>query len=594
MKQKSYNIITFIRDIFCYIPLQATAVMIYTTFFALLPAFQTLAMADFIDTATLIFDEKKEMGAILRPLLCIGISMIYQNIMPVINSLVSLSGKNKLRLVIKPMIIWKQSCLAYHYLESKDSCDLIERVCDNIDEIFWNEYENLLNGIRLVINILSLIMIVFRYTLWGGIIIIIASIPLFWVASRMGGENYKMEKTSEELKRKYDYLGEVLIDRNYAQERHLFSYSSFITDKYKKTFNESYKLEKKILCKRYINMKSGSIITIFIGVIIMAILLPILKTGKMSSGVYIALVSSVFGLVQAMSWQMSDSVLALARLREYLKEYETFLNMEEVDEAGQDPIYNKEFVFQSLEFCNVSFSYPGTNNFILKNCSFKLTSEKTYAFVGNNGAGKTTITKLILGLYSDYEGKILLNGRDIKSYSYAERKGIIGVAFQDFAKYQLTIDKNVQLGRLYDYNEKKIREVLDEVGLSEMISNINDGIYAELGKLNEQSIDLSEGQWQRLEIARLLYSNRAINILDEPTAALDPMAETKIYELFQKIKREHFVIYITHRLGAARIADEILVLKDGHIVEKGNHKELVARKNGIYCKMYESQRRWYE
>lgn len=594
MKRKPYNLFRFLADIFRYIPVQATVSAVYTIVLSLLPAFQTLAMGAFIDTAERVFAGERTYGAVLLPLACIGGSLVYQNVMPTINSLAAASGQNGLRTALRAKTVWKQASLKYHYMENQESRELIGRVCDEIDENFWKEYENLLQGVSLVIRTISLLLIVLQYTFWGGLLIIAVSAPLFLLAAHMGGKNYQMGKEAETVQRRFGYLEEVLTDRGYAQERTLFGYGAFVKEKYKGLFDRSFQMETRILKKQFLNMKSGSMMTILIGTAIMGILLPSLGKGGMSGGIYIALVSAVFGLVQTMSWQMAEAVLGLARLREYLREYQAFLDMEETEGAWAKPWKEPDFVFQTLEFRNVTFQYPGTQKYVLRDCSFLLTHGKTYAFVGVNGAGKTTIAKLISGLYEDYEGEILLNGTDIKKYSMERRKGIIGIAFQDFAKYALSVDQNVQLGNPGDCREEEIRKVLEEVGLTRTVENLKEGIYTKLGRLDEQSADFSGGQWQRLEIARLLYSQRPVSILDEPTAALDPMAEARIYELFQKVNRGRFVIYITHRLGAARIADEILVLGAGRIIEHGSHQELTAHSGGIYRKMYESQKSWYE
>lgn len=329
MKTKTYNIFAFIIDVFKYVPWQAAVTAGYTVILSLLPAFQTLAMAAFVDSVALIFKGEKAYESIYISLFCIAVSLIYQNIMPMVNDLISVSSQNQLRVVLKSHVVWKQASFKYYYMENKDSCNRIERVCHEIDKKFWEEYTNLLNGVRLVIHIVSLMMIVMTHTWLGGLLIFAASIPLFYLAARMGEKNYQMEKDIEALKRKYYYLSQVLIDREYAQERKLFDYSGFVKNKYNNLFDRSYQVETKILQKSFLHMKSGSMITILIGVVIMVILLPFLGRGDMSAGIYIALVGAVFDLIQSMSWQMSSVVLGLARLKEYLKDYQMFLDMEE-------------------------------------------------------------------------------------------------------------------------------------------------------------------------------------------------------------------------------------------------------------------------
>lgn len=224
------------------------------------------------------------------------------------------------------------------------------------------------------------------------------------------------------------------MNREYAEERKLFDYSDFIKKKYDNLFEQSYHTEAGIQRKRYRNMKSGSIITILIGMVIMIILLPPLRNGRISSGTYIALISAIFSLVQSMSWQLSSIMYDMAHLKEFIKDMNSFPGNGRKAEALSFPETNKDFRFQTIEFKNVCFRYPGTSKYILKSCSFLLSADKAYALVGENGTGKSTIIKLLAGLYNEYEGTIEINGKSIKEYSYAELKSLISVAFQDYSK----------------------------------------------------------------------------------------------------------------------------------------------------------------
>lgn len=181
---------------------------------------------------------------------------------------------------------------------------------------------------------------------------------------------------------------------------------------------QSFEAKTKIEKKTYINMKSGSIATLLIIAIIVSSLLPALNEGKISIGTFIALVNAVFSLVQTMSWRLSNTMYELARLQEYIKDLNPFFALSEKKDACVMPVRNNDFTFETLEFRNVSFKYPGTENYVLKDCSFVLKKGKSYSFVGENGAGKSTIIKLIIGLYDDYEGEILLNGKSIREYDY--------------------------------------------------------------------------------------------------------------------------------------------------------------------------------
>lgn len=251
-------------------------------------------------------------------------------------------------------------------------------------------------------------------------------------------------------------------------------------------------------------------------------------------------------------------------------------------------------VMNSLEFRNVSFSYPETEKQVLKRCSFTIEAGKKYAFVGENGSGKTTITKLLDGLYEEYEGEILLNGESIRNLSIPERKALFAVIYQDFARYQIPLGDNVILG---DSNhmlkeDQEIEDILKDQGLSETIQKLAEGIHTPLGKIQGNGMDLSGGEWQKIAMARLQVSNAPVQILDEPTAALDPISESQIYKQYATTSKNRTTILISHRLGAVVDSDWIFVLHDGHIKEQGNHKSLLNQK-GLYAKMYESQKGWY-
>lgn len=225
--------------------------------------------------------------------------------------------------------------------------------------------------------------------------------------------------------------------------------------------------------------------------------------------------------------------------------------------------------------------------------SFKIEKGKHYAIVGKNGAGKTTITKLLLGLYDDYQGEILINGKDIRLYEKRTLMDMFSVVHQDFARYELSVSENIKLNDDSGEDKQWFNEVLKLSGLDVFTGNLPHGIDTYLGKLEKEGIDASGGQWQRIAIARALYKNAGVRILDEPTAALDPVSESEVYRMFGEISQNMTTVFITHRMGAARLADTIIVVSDGGVVETGSHEELVNT-GGIYAQMYELQKEWYQ
>lgn len=279
-----------------------------------------------------------------------------------------------------------------------------------------------------------------------------------------------------------------------------------------------------------------------------------------------------------------------------MKDLRDFAALEEVEGAVDCP--DKDPVeFKSLEFKKVSFCYPGTSTYILKNANMKLEAGGHYAFVGVNGAGKTTITKLITGLYDNYEGEILLNGKNLRTYTQGQLKAMFCGVYQDFAKYNLTIKENIGIGHINamgtEETVKQTEHILKALGLYETFSIFPKGLDTPLGKVLEGGVDISGGQWQRLAMARTLINPAPVLILDEPTAALDPISESKLYEQFGDVSKGKTSIFISHRLGSTKLADKIFVLDDGQVIEEDSH-EVLMTKQGVYANMYDSQRSWYQ
>lgn len=592
-KKRKYKNIDFLIFPMCCIPLQSSFSILYTIFNALMPAYETIALANFINCAMDIFEGKRDTTEIVLPIVMIVICILFVNLMPSISNIISLTGKNKMTIKMKGLILNKRASLEYMHIENAETQELINRACSDPVGNFLRGFNNILSAASIIISSISLLLIIMASTFISGLVIIIISVPLFAIAMRTGQKNYEMSKEARKIQRRYGYLTDVLTGRDYANERKLFGFSKCLQNDYNALYNQSFKVESKIEKKRYTNMKSGSMVTLLVIAVIVSILLPSLHAGGITLGAFVGLVNAVFSLVQTMSWKLSGTMSEYSRLQEYLKDFNSFLALSEKKDACATPSRTNDFTFESLEFCNVSFKYPGTENYVLNKCSFLLNSGKSYSFVGINGAGKSTITKLIIGLYDNYDGEILLNGIDIKQYDYATIKGNISVLFQDFAAYAISIKDNIMIGRDMIYIEEDVKNIITQVGLEDFTHELKNNIETSLGKIKEDGVDVSGGQWQRIAIARLLYSKAKMNILDEPTASLDPVAESQVYEMFHRINNNRFTIYITHRLGAAKISDEILVVDGGKIVESGSHEQLMRIHNGLYRKMFDSQRSWY-
>ena len=277
-------------------------------------------------------------------------------------------------------------------------------------------------------------------------------------------------------------------------------------------------------------------------------------------------------------------------INSYLSTYEDFIAQPSMAYDGTLPIEKRDDGQYEFAFHDVSFSYPGTNIPVLEHVTLSFAVGEKTALVGRNGAGKTTLIKLLCRLYEPTSGYITLNGIDIRKYSYKEYTQAFSVVFQDFHLFSLPLDENIAAGTEID--EAALQSSLEKVGLTDRVQQLPQGVRTRLYNNNGSGVDLSGGEAQRTAIARALYKDAPFVILDEPTAALDPIAEAEIYEQFSQMTAGKTAVYISHRMSSCKFCDRIIVLDHGRIAEDGTHDTLLAN-HGIYANLYETQAQYY-
>lgn len=308
---------------------------------------------------------------------------------------------------------------------------------------------------------------------------------------------------------------------------------------------------------------------------------------------YVGLVSTFHASVGYVNWIYSDMITNSLMINDY----RNFVDWKEDREtADEKDGHITEINLDKFEFRfeNVSFKYPGHDNYVLKNVNLTIKNGAKLAVVGVNGAGKTTFIKLMMKLYEPSEGRILLNDVDIKEYNREEYFKLFSPVFQNVECFAMPIYQNISFAEEDKTDMNKINEVLEQSGLSEKINSYEKGIHTNLLKIfDKEGIDLSGGEKQRLAMARALYKDGKVVILDEPTAALDALAEDRMYREFENMIYGKTAVFISHRLGSTRFCDKIAMFEDGTIVEEGTHEELMA-KNGKYAYMFGIQSQYYD
>ena len=572
-----------------------TIIQLISSFSGMLIApISILVIAYFIDTALALHQYGfAHTYRIVPPLIAIAaFQMISQVVDPFIGNLANQRRYAKMTIALDGSVINKQARLEFKHLEHPDTMDLINRVCREPINQLNGVVHNLLRFTTNVVIIAGTSGILLINAPLAGILLIGLSVPVFWLAIKTGRAGYKAWKDMSKIERLCENINRVLTGRATTAERNLFGYSGPLTEKYLDNYETSRKHQLRLNAKWYGRTRGMSVLVVMFSSAALFMLIPAVGSGDLSVGLYISLITALFALTTRISIIVPDCFVKFAREREFLRELNVFLELSETPDADALPAASPQ-TFERLEFKNVSFAYPGMEKLVLDNISFTIEKGKHYAFVGINGAGKTTIAKLITRLYDEYTGEILLNGKSLRDCPMAELKAVVCAVFQDFARYDITAAQNVSLGKINGASDEEIDRAIQLSGFDEKINELKDGKNTLLGKTHEGSVDLSGGQWQRLAFARAIISPASVKILDEPTAALDPIAESQVYAQFEEISRGTTTIFISHRLASAKMADVIFVLDGGKVAEQGSHEELMARR-GIYAEMFESQQSWYK
>ena len=312
-------------------------------------------------------------------------------------------------------------------------------------------------------------------------------------------------------------------------------------------------------------------------------------TGAVTIGAftqYTGAMMKLAGGFQAVTWNNTQ----IKRANDYMTDFLELMKMENRHATGTIPVEKRLDGEYEIEFKDVSFRYPGSEEMILKHVNCKLNMKDKLALVGENGAGKTTFIKLLCRLYEPTEGAITLNGIDIRKYREEEYRELFGVVFQDFKLFAFPLWQN--LVTAYARDDVKLQDCLMRAGAAEFVERLPEGVDTLLFKDREGGVDISGGEAQKLALARALYKDAPFVVLDEPTAALDPISEAEVYAGFHEMVKDKTSIYISHRMSSCRFCDDIVVFHHGEIVERGSHEELLG-KQGHYAGMWHAQAKYY-
>lgn len=385
----------------------------------------------------------------------------------------------------------------------------------------------------------------------------------------------------------FGYFGWSIVDFRFGKDIRLYDAREMMVERWKKNTEESIAAWKWQADKNYPCALLSGILSLIRTLITYYYVGLLVIRRVFSIGIFTQMISSA-GALDATLGGLVWNIQELMKRCNYAYEYVLFMEYPAALPKGKARIDKKD---HKIEFKNVSFAYPGTDKKVLNGINITIEPGEHLSIVGLNGAGKTTFIKLLCRLYDPTEGEILVDGRNIKEYDYKEYMAQFAPVFQDFKLFGFTIRENIALG---EGGNSDLSDLIKIVGLEEFIGKLEKGLDTRVFKVfEEDGVEPSGGEQQKLAIARALYKQAPVVILDEPTAALDPIAEYEIYRHFHTLVGNKTAFYIFHRLSSCRFCDRIAVFSDGKIVEYGNHDELVIIPDGIYAKMFEAQAQHY-
>jgi ATP-binding cassette, subfamily B, bacterial len=428
---------------------------------------------------------------------------------------------------------------------------------------------------------------------WLILLLFIAVLPAFMGEAYFNDRTYSLSRRQTPERRELDYIRYIGASDETAKEVKLFHLSGFLVDRFRQLSQKFYHDNKRLAIQRSLWGTAFSLFGTagYYGAYVFIIYKTI--DGKLSIGDLTFLAGS-FRQLRSLLDGVLSRFTSVSQGAIYLKDFFDFFQIEPTITHSSKGLAFPNPIQHGFVFENVSFKYVNSENWANRNLNFTLSAGEKLALVGENGAGKTTLVKLLARLYDPTEGRILLDGHDLREYNLTELRKNVGVIFQDYIRYQMTVSQNIAIGNI---DEKDNRELIIESAIKSLADRLVQklgGKYDQaLGKRFNQGVELSGGEWQKIALARAYMKDAQLLILDEPTSALDARAEYEVFQRFSELTSGKTAVLISHRFSTVRMADRILVLDRGELLEMGSHEELL-NKNGRYAELFNLQARGYQ
>jgi len=563
---------------------------------AVLPAGQAWAGKLIIDSIVSAVERGMEPTAGLRyvlPYLVLEfVLVLIGSITGQVRSLFDRVLQSQLTNHVNSLIIQKAISLDLQFFENPVFYDTLQNARRQADTSALSIVNATLQMAQQVITLVSLIALLLRFSPWLAVIVFVTAIPSFLSQSQYAERAFRAVTRRAPESRLLNYLETLLTGNDTVKEIKLFGLGIPLLKRYQELFLRFYQEDRAIAERRTLAGLGWGMLSnlAYYGSYAWVVLRTV--AGAITLG-DMTMFLSIFRQSQSSIRSLLDSLNRLYESNLFLDNLITYLDLEPRLVAPVNGLPAPAPIQQGIEFRNVSFRYPGSDNYVLRDINLHIRPSERIALVGLNGAGKTTLIKLLTRLYDPTEGQVLLDGIDLREYDLTSLHQRFGVIFQDFVRYQFTVRENIGFGQVDALDDlARIKDAADRGGASPIIETMPQGYDSMLGRRWEKGLELSGGQWQKIALARAFMRKAEVLVLDEPTSALDAEAEYEVFRRFGELMEGRIAVLISHRFSTVRMADRIAVLAAGRLLELGSHAELMQL-DGTYARLFNLQAEGY-